>query len=155
MRKKPHEAIKAAQQRSDAPEISPTAEQPNGSAASAAVLRFASIGLLAAIVLPRLPKAMMPPCPIRAFTGLPCPSCGLTHSFGALLSGSLEASLRLNPLGAILFAGAVVTLVASLIVPKHTFAQYAAFLTAGATHFALAISLLIFDCIRIIHNAAP
>ncbi|HVC19161.1 MAG TPA: DUF2752 domain-containing protein [Vicinamibacterales bacterium] len=41
----------------------------------------------------------LPPiaCPFHAATGLPCPTCGVTRAFAALLQGRLGASLWLNP----------------------------------------------------------
>jgi hypothetical protein len=41
----------------------------------------------------------LPPvvCPFRWITGLPCPACGATHAFAALLNGHLAASLAFHP----------------------------------------------------------
>jgi hypothetical protein len=38
-------------------------------------------------------------CPVRRVTGLPCPACGLTRSWNAILHGRPGASLRYHPLG--------------------------------------------------------
>lgn len=35
-------------------------------------------------------------CPFRALTGLPCPGCGMTRAFRALLKGRIGESLRLH-----------------------------------------------------------
>lgn len=39
------------------------------------------------------------PCLFRALTGLPCPGCGMTHAWRALLHGDWLASWRFHPLG--------------------------------------------------------
>ncbi len=39
------------------------------------------------------------PCPLRALTGIPCPTCFLTRATAAALSGQLELSLRLHAFG--------------------------------------------------------
>ena len=36
-------------------------------------------------------------CPLKAFTGISCPCCGLTHAAFYLLTGRLEQSLQANP----------------------------------------------------------
>ncbi len=53
-------------------------------------------------------------CPVRAFTGVPCPACGLTHSLAALAGGHWSEAVADHPLGpvvavvgALLLAGAV------------------------------------------------
>jgi hypothetical protein len=42
-------------------------------------------------------------CGFKNLTGLPCPGCGLTHSFCAMGKGHLLAALGFNLLGPILF----------------------------------------------------
>ena len=37
-------------------------------------------------------------CPLRAVTGLPCPSCGLLRSTNAVLRGHVGAAFATNPL---------------------------------------------------------
>ncbi len=46
-------------------------------------------------------------CPIRHFTGIPCPTCGMTHSFMAWIRGDWEASISAHLFGPILFSGFV------------------------------------------------
>ena len=41
---------------------------------------------------------LMPACPFRAITGVPCPTCGSTHAAVALMHGRLGAALAANPL---------------------------------------------------------
>lgn len=45
-------------------------------------------------------------CPVRRFTGLPCPTCGLTRSWTAALHGRPGASLAYHPLGAVTLGAA-------------------------------------------------
>ena len=44
---------------------------------------------------------LLPPCPFRAVTGLPCPTCGTTRAAVKLMEGSLLAALSCNPLAAV------------------------------------------------------
>jgi hypothetical protein len=46
-------------------------------------------------------------CGFKWLTGLPCPGCGLTHSFCALGHGNLRQALEYNALGPILFVCAI------------------------------------------------
>jgi hypothetical protein len=62
---------------------------------------------------------MLPPCPFRALTGVPCPSCGTTRAAISLLHGDVIASLADNPLAslagiAFVVGGALVPLWISL-----------------------------------------
>jgi len=42
--------------------------------------------------------SMLPPCIFHTLTGMPCPTCGSTRAFAALVDGKLFAALRLQPL---------------------------------------------------------
>ncbi|MDE3154941.1 MAG: DUF2752 domain-containing protein [Acidobacteriota bacterium] len=57
-------------------------------------------------------------CPLRAATGIPCPTCGATHAFAALVDGHLAASFWFNP--AVPIAAAV-----ALVFVPYTFATSA------------------------------
>lgn len=43
-------------------------------------------------------------CPIKAVTGVPCPSCGSTRALGALFSGHFAQSFLINPLAYLMAA---------------------------------------------------
>jgi len=45
----------------------------------------------------------LPACGILAFTGFPCPACGMTTAFACLAHLDVFASLRANPMGLPLF----------------------------------------------------
>ncbi len=44
---------------------------------------------------------LLPSCPMRAATGIPCPGCGATRAALALLAGHALAALALNPLAVV------------------------------------------------------
>jgi hypothetical protein len=43
-------------------------------------------------------------CPLRRFTGLPCPGCGMTRAFAHLAKGEWSAAVRDHPLAPLLAA---------------------------------------------------
>lgn len=55
-------------------------------------------------VYPRLLET--PLCGARLMIGVPCPGCGLTHAFVALMHGHIAQSIAFHPLGVII-AGAL------------------------------------------------
>ena len=44
----------------------------------------------------------LPPCPVHALSGLPCPTCGMTTAFAHVARGQIVEGLRAQPLGALL-----------------------------------------------------
>lgn len=61
---------------------------------------WAPIGSLALVAARLVPFDLIPvpPCLLRAVTGIPCPSCGGTRAFVALAHLDPLAALRMNPL---------------------------------------------------------
>ena len=55
-------------------------------------------------------------CGFKVFTGLPCPGCGMTHSFCALGNGDVGDAFRFNALGPPLFVVAILVWLRSLFV---------------------------------------
>jgi hypothetical protein len=47
----------------------------------------------------------LPPCSFHFFLRVPCPSCGMTTSFAALVRGQVSASLKANAVGTLLAIG--------------------------------------------------
>lgn len=45
-----------------------------------------------------------PLCPFRLLTGHPCPLCGMTHAFGALMAGDIPAAIHFNAFAVPAFA---------------------------------------------------
>lgn len=44
---------------------------------------------------------LVPACPFRSITGIPCPTCGTTHAALALLNGHVGDAFSANPLAAL------------------------------------------------------
>lgn len=57
-------------------------------------------------------------CPLRALTGLACPSCGLTRSFLAALAGEHQQALAFHRFGPALLAVALALSLAALWAPR-------------------------------------
>jgi hypothetical protein len=77
---------------------------------------FAAIGLLSFAAARFLPVLSIPlVCPARALTGLPCPTCGMTHAFVAVAHGDLAAAVAASPAGALLAALAWILSAADLV----------------------------------------
>jgi hypothetical protein len=55
-------------------------------------------------------------CGLKAFAGIPCPACGLTHSFCSIGKGEIIAGFEYNLLGPFLFINSVILLVRSVCV---------------------------------------
>lgn len=45
----------------------------------------------------------LPPCGFLQRTGYPCPSCGMTTAFAAMIRGRVNLAWRANPFGIVLF----------------------------------------------------
>jgi hypothetical protein len=72
-------------------------------------LRLAGAGMLAvAVIRPMLPIEVVPPCPLRAVLGIPCPMCGMTRSVTSIIHGNLGHALTMQPAGFLVVALAVV-----------------------------------------------
>ena len=64
---------------------------------------------------------LLPACPFRSLTGIPCPTCGATHVALALLNGDLRAALGANPLAAL---AAVAFIVGGVLAPIWAFTRF-------------------------------
>lgn len=58
-------------------------------------------------------KAQSIPCFLREATGIPCPGCGGTRAFRALISGDLWEACHFNPLATIVMFLSVIAMVYS------------------------------------------
>ena len=64
-------------------------------------------GVASALVLAPLVPALargIPPCPLHAWTGLPCPGCGSTRAVLAFLHGDVLGAVVWNPLAGLAIA---------------------------------------------------
>ncbi len=60
---------------------------------------YGSIAVMALVAARYLPITdIVPACAFKAFTGMPCPTCGTTRSLVHLAHGDVAGSLILNPL---------------------------------------------------------
>ena len=84
--------------------------------------------LVLGLALPHLPGDPGVPCPLRTFTGVPCPFCGLTTSVKAVLGGQIHAGWAANPFGLV----AVAVSVALLLRPRWYRARLPAAVVGGA-----------------------
>ena len=93
-------------------------------------------------------------CGFKNFTGLPCPGCGLTHSFCALGSGHILDAFAFNLLGPLLFLVFVLVWIrsASVLLNRSNVAQG---LDRMARRFnlvrAFAIAFAVYGVVRIIY----
>lgn len=77
---------------------------------------------LALVALSRLPARwlpVLPPCPVKTLTGLPCPTCGATRTAWALAHLDLLGALAVSPLATLgwvaLVGGGLVAGLAALL----------------------------------------
>jgi hypothetical protein len=66
--------------------------------------------LVAGIALPMLPGHPGIACPLRTFTGIPCPLCGMTTSVEDTVHLHLRAALAANPAGILAVLAAITVL---------------------------------------------
>jgi Protein of unknown function (DUF2752) len=91
------------------------AERPSKKLALLAITGLSVLFLLSAILKPSTGEYFTI-CGFKNFTGLPCPGCGLTHSFCALAKGDFSDAFSFNLLGPALFLILVFAWVRSLSV---------------------------------------
>ena len=67
--------------------------------------RFYLLGLLIVLLFPFLLKmnpGLINSCEFKSTFGLPCPTCGITRSFAAIVSGDLSQAFTYNFMGPLL-----------------------------------------------------
>jgi hypothetical protein len=77
------------------------------------VLRGVGMAMLGvAVARPMLPFEVVPPCPLRILTGIPCPLCGMTRGVTAAVHAEFGRALFLNPASIVAVVAAVLLLIA-------------------------------------------
>ncbi|AFY45626.1 hypothetical protein Nos7107_5111 [Nostoc sp. PCC 7107] len=93
-------------------------------------------------------------CPIRHFTGIPCPTCGMTRSFMAIGRGDLSQAVAENLFGPILFAGFVIVIVhvtLELLTKHQITALYGQLLRVRKLQISFLMTVLIYHSFRLYH----
>ena len=75
-----------------------TAGEPSRRLALLALVGLTAVFLISLVLKPATGEYFTI-CGFKNFTGLPCPGCGLTHSFCAVAQGSLVEGFKYNLLG--------------------------------------------------------
>lgn len=73
-----------------------------------------------------------PTCPVRLFTGHPCPSCGTARALVYLLRGDVRKSLAANPMGILLLPAVLLAAAAHGVCPGRDVCVQQS--TADVTH---------------------
>jgi len=97
----------------------PAQEQPSKTIARMAVIGLALIFLISLFyqpAKPRLDGSYFTICTFKIVTGLPCPGCGLTHSFCSIGKGDFNEAFAYNLLGPPLFLLALLIFLRSICV---------------------------------------
>jgi hypothetical protein len=90
-------------------------------------------------------------CAMKFLTGIPCPGCGLTHSFCAVSSGNFQAAFGFHLLGPFLYALTLVficILIAEIFFDKE-FPRLRKIYYSKKFTYAFAIILFLFFSFRI------
>jgi len=85
-------------------EVEPVVTHPSKKLAVFALVGLFAVFLASVLFTPPDGKYFTV-CGFKNFTGLPCPGCGLTHSFCALGKGEVSGAFKFNLLGPPLFVG--------------------------------------------------
>lgn len=112
--------------------------RPYGTLAGRASLFVVGTGL--AFVGARAASLPLPPCPLRAATGFPCPFCGFTHAGHSLVTGQIADVARVDP-AALVFAALVGVAVLLQLVAVARRSRGPAFLTSRAAWVVVAVVL--------------
>lgn len=93
-------------------------------------------------------------CPIRHFTGIPCPTCGMTTSFMAIARGDFCQAATENLFGPLLFLGFVIAAVhvtLELIINRPIKAFYWQIITIKKIQILGLCTIFIYYCLRLYH----
>ena len=93
-------------------------------------------------------------CGFKNLTGLPCPGCGLTHSFCALTQGDIGGALGFNLLGPLLYLALIVVWIRSVCVlldRTELVRRYDEFASRVSLVRMYAIAFAVYGIVRIVY----
>ena len=103
---------------------------------------YGSIAVIALVAARYLPITdMLPDCAFKAFTGIPCPTCGTTRSLMHLAHGDLRGSLLMNPVFALVMVLALLWFLYNSIVLLFNASRLSLSLTSTESNFVRFITL--------------
>jgi hypothetical protein len=83
---------------------------------------YGGVSLVALFIARTMPVlSLAPSCAFKILTGIPCPTCGATHSVVHLAQGEISAAFIMNPLTAVYFIAAVLVFLYSLVTLSFDF----------------------------------
>lgn len=91
-------------------------------------------------------------CPVRHWTGIPCPSCGMTRSFVAIARGDWSQALAQHLFGPLLFIVLLMTtihLTLELLTGRRVLTFYDKVLRRKKLQWLFLIMLLIYHALRL------
>jgi hypothetical protein len=91
-------------------------------------------------------------CPIRHFTGVPCPTCGMTRAFMALARGDLSAAWQHHALGGAVFLAfgvAIAHFSLELICNRPIRTRYTNWLSQSRHQLAIVLLLISYHGVRL------
>ena len=75
-------------------------------------VRYVGLAMLGAAALrPEIPMEVVPPCPLRSVTGIPCPLCGMTRGVTAAVHGDVANALLMSPASIVAVATTILLVV--------------------------------------------
>lgn len=95
-------------------------------------------------------------CPILQLTGIPCPACGMTRSFIAMVEGNLSQASAHHLFGPLLFAGFVIAAVHTtleLFIGKQIKAPYISAVNNSRFLLTSLVAVLTYHAYRLLHLA--
>ncbi len=118
------------------------------------ILAIAAVPIVIASLFGLGIQLPLPPCPIRAITGIPCPTCGMTRSFLAIVHGDLGHALSEHVFGPLLFLGflgAIGHCLWELRLDRHVNTVYTRLVANQRWQIGLAIVVALYHVGRLYH----
>lgn len=89
-------------------------------------------------------------CSFKAFTGLPCPGCGLTRGFCAISHAQFSDAWEFNPFSFVLYIAGVFVIASPILVSRfHSLTSEWSVKVLKAVSIAIVIAMVIFGIFRI------